>query len=460
MNYPRIVIAGANSGAGKTTVAMGLILALKKRGLRIQPFKAGPDYIDTSYHSLLSGNICRNLDGWMLSEETVLELFQRKAEEADISLVEGVMGLYDGLADTQQGSTAALAKILRSPVILVVNARSMSASAAALVLGYKEFDKDVCLKGIILNNIGSISHYKSIKNAIEKKVKLPVLGFLPRDKNLVLQERHLGLIPAGEKAPFEDFFGNLTRLVEKNIDIDKIIAISRNVQSLPRFKRNIFTAKSLPARVRIAAARDEAFNFYYQDNFDILRHNGADIVQFSPLRDRVLPRKTDGLYIGGGFPELFALKLSKNMDLKNDILSRARQGMPVYAECGGLMYLVKKFIGKKSFPMAGVFNFSVKMSDRLRVLGYAKIKALRDNILSPKGAGIKAHIFHWSYLERVRGKEKFAYKINKGKDKIFLDGLMKWNVLASYAHIHFGSNAAFAKNFIRSCYEYKKIKKT
>lgn len=460
MKYPRILLAGTNSGVGKTTLTVGLILALKRRGLKVQPFKAGPDYIDPSYHTFASRRICRNLDTWMLPEKAVLELFERQAKLSDISIVEGVMGLYDGIPYGEEGSSAHLAKILKSPVILVVDARSMSRSAAAVVLGYKGFDRDVDLMGVILNNIGSPSHYNSVKDAVEKKTNVPVLGFLPRDKNLALPQRHLGLIPADEKTPLGSFRRKLSNLVEKNIDIDRIIDISRKAQTFPRAEKRLFKSKPSRDKVTVAIAKDAAFNFYYQDNLDILSHNGADLIEFSPLRDKKLPRGADGLYIGGGFPELFASALSENAGLKNDIYERAKKGMPVYAECGGLMYLAGELVDfkNKRFPMVGIFDASVKMADRLRALGYVNIEVCKDNVLSNKGAKVRAHMFHWSYLDRFSRKGNFAYRVNKDKGKIFLDGLTRWNVLASYSHLHLGSNGGFAKNFIKNCNEYKRGK--
>ena len=464
MKCPRIVLAGANSGAGKTTVTMGLIAAFKKRGLTVQPFKTGPDYIDSSYHQLASGRNCLNLDTWMLSREAVLELFERKAGECDIAVIEGVMGLYDGAGDQEAGSTAHLAKMLKAPVILIVNARSMSRSIAAVVLGYKQFDEAVALKGVILNQIGSASHYRSAKAAIEQKTGLPVLGFLPRDKELNLPERHLGLIPTDEKIPLANFRKKLSKAIEENIAVDKIIAISRSVPSLPHFTKTLFikgpvthNGKASEAKVTIAVAKDASFNFYYPDNLDLLKHYGADLVEFSTLRNKKLPPGADAVYIGGGFPELFASQLSRNTSLKTDIYDQAKKGLPIYAECGGLLYLVKKLVDFKNrrFPMVGIFDTSVKMGDRLKALGYATIEVLKNNILSLPGARTKAHVFHWSYLDGLSRKEKFAYRVKKNRRKAFSDGLLKWNVLASYCHVHFGSNVKFAKNFIKSAKRYK-----
>lgn len=451
-------MAGTNSGVGKTTLTLGLILALKKRGINVQPFKAGPDYIDTSYHTYVSNRVCRNLDPWMLSGNTVLELFERQAKLSDISIIEGAMGLYDGFLGKEEGSSAHLAKILRSPVILIVDARSLSRSAAAVVLGYKEFDKGVDLRGVILNNIGSASHYSSIKGAVKKSVRLPVLGFLPKDKRLVLPERHLGLIPAYEKKPLNDFLINAANLIEDNIDINALIEIARNPRPLPGFKKKIFVKKQAHKKINIAVAKDESFNFYYQDNLDILTHNGANIIEFSPVKDKALPAGVNGLYIGGGFPELFASKLSKNNALKKDIFRHAKNGMPVYAECAGLMYLSKSISDFKgrNFPMVGIFDFSVKMGKRLSALGYVNLEVLKNNILSNKRSRIKGHIFHWSYLSNLPKKIDFAFLAKKKGKEPVLDGFSRWNVLASYTHLHFGSNIKFARNFINNCIAHAK----
>ncbi|MBI5124202.1 MAG: cobyrinate a,c-diamide synthase [Candidatus Omnitrophica bacterium] len=457
MNYPRIMIAGVTSGAGKTTIAMGLTAALRRRQFKIQPFKTGPDYIDTSYHTVASGLACRNLDTWMLSKDAILELFERQASRADLSIIEGVMGLYDGLKDTEHGSSAHLAKILKTPVILVVDGRSISRSAAAIVLGYKNFDSDVNIKGVILNNIASPTHLENIKRAVETRTGIPVLGFLPKDKELTLPERHLGLVPAEEKTIRERFFGILADLIEKNINMDKLISISRSAPGLPGFNKKIFSQKIKPIGAAIAIARDKAFNFYYEDNLDILRHWGADLAEFSPLSDEKLPENTNGLYIGGGFPELFAAGLSRNTRLKRDIFDKAKKGMPIYAECGGLMYLAKEvvdFRGKR-FPMAGIFDVSIKMGKGLAAMGYVNLKAGRDTVLCARASRVRAHLFHWSYIDAGKNRKNFAYEVTKGRNKIFADGLVKQNCLASYAHLHFASNGRLAKNFVEKCAEYE-----
>lgn len=463
MQFPRVILAGTNSGVGKTTLSLGIIAALRKRGLTVQPFKTGPDYIDPGYHTGAAGRISRNLDSWLLSRNANLELFKKQALGADISVIEGVMGLYDGLADTEEGSTAQLAKMLKCPVILIIDARSLSRSAAAICLGYKEFDRQVLIKGIILNNIGSSSHYSNVRSAIEKKTGIPVIGYLTKSPDLKLPERHLGLVPAPEKKIGASFYRKLSNLVEQHIDLDKIISISRSAQPLVKNEKKesaIFSKKPVKDPVTIAVAFDEAFNFYYQDNLDMLESSGARLAMFSPLHDNRLPEGTQGIYIGGGFPELFAKKLSLNTKLKGEIRREVKNGLPIYAECGGLMYLVNRIIDfdKKKWPMVGIFKASVNMGRRLHGLGYVNIEAVKDNILSKKGAKVRGHVFHWSYLDNLPKEAAFAYKIKKNTGKAFCDGLIQGNVLASYAHLHFGSAQRLANNFTHSCSVYAKKK--
>ena len=457
MNCPRIIFAATQSGSGKTTITLGVLLALRKMGLRVQPFKAGPDYLDPLQHSAVCARISRNLDSWLLPPGAILELFTRNAKGADISVIEGVMVLYDGFRDTEYGSTAHLAKILGAPVILVLSAASFSRSAAAIVLGCKEFDKKVNLSGVILNNIGSPNHYHFTKSAIEKKTRIPVLGFLPKEFGIQLSERHLGLVPAQEKRPNEGLYDKLRALVEKNIDLRRILRISRKSLGLMQDKTAYAPRGCRKVRVNIAIAKDKAFNFYYQDNLDILEVLGARLVEFSPLKDKSLPPGIDAMYIGGGYPELFSAQLSANRRMREVVSGYAKKGLPIYAECGGLMYLVKNIISfeGKSFPMAGVFDCSAVMADKRQALGYIEIEVKKDNILSRKGDKIRAHTFHWSYLKNLSKDIRFAYKVTKGKDRVYEDGLIKDNVLASYAHLHFASHINFAKNFIKSCLTYK-----
>ncbi len=469
MRYPRVMIAGTASGVGKTTISTAIMLALKDRGIKTQPFKAGPDYVDPTHHSLAAGRVSANLDGWMCSRASIIELFCRRAQDADISIIEGVMGLYDGFADTEEGSSAHLAKMLGCPVVLILDARSLSRSQAAVVLGFKNFDKKVNIAGVILNNIGSPVHYQHIKNSIENSVRVKVLGYFPKNPKLSIKERHLGLVPAVEKAPDSKSQKELLNMAKRHIDIKGLLKIGQKAKPLGKIKQLIFSSPmivgtahcAVPTKqVVIAVAKDKAFNFYYQDNLDILKGLGARLVEFSPLADKGLPKDTDGVYIGGGFPELFAQGLSANKRMKADILNKAKNEMPIYAECGGLMYLMKALrnFQKEEFPMAGVFSGKVNMGKKLRGLGYVTLRCVSDNILSRKYQENRAHIFHWSYLSGVNpSMVKYAYKISKNNET-FYDGLIKNNVLASYAHLHFASNIKFAENFVQKCREYGKAK--
>lgn len=454
--YPRIIIAGTNSGVGKTTLTLGVILALKKKGLKVSSFKVGPDYIDPTFHSQITKNACYNLDGWMLSKDTILELFEAHAEKSDISIIEGVMGLYDGLKGEEEGSTAHIAKILKCPVILIINAQALSRSAAAIALGYKEFDKGINIKGIILNNIASDKHYQYIKNSIENKVKIAVLGFIPKDSNLKIPNRHLGLIPAYEIKLEDNFSNNLQNIILKNIKIDKIIKIAKESTQLSQIKKNIFVPNQIKEPIVIALAKDKAFNFYYQDNLNILKRLGVKIIEFSPLKDKKLPNNIQGVYIGGGFPEIFAQKLSQNNSLKEEIRQHAKKGMPIFAECGGLMYLMQELVDseKRLFKMVGIFKGKSFMADKLQALGYAETKTIKNNILSRKGQTNRVHLFHWSCLSNRQNEKNSAFSLEKD-NKVFYDGLISKNVLATYSHFHFASNINFAKNFIKSCREFK-----
>ena len=444
---------------GKTTLTIGLLLALKKKGESIQPYKVGPDYIDPGFHTKVSGVPCRNLDSFLLSRDAILELFERQSRNAALSLIEGVMGLFDGAgAGSGIGSTAHIAKILRCPVLLIIDAGKMAESAGAVALGYKNFDAGLNLSGFILNRIGSPSHYRVAKNAIVKRTGLPVLGYLPKNKSLVLQERHLGLVPVKETG-IRASCRKLSSLIEEHIDTKKIAKIARSAPPLPRFKKSIFNTKATYPVVTIAVAYDKAFHFYYEDNLDILEYYGARLIRFSPLKAESIPSSADGIYIGGGFPETFAGELAGNKKLMRDIKDKSESGMPIYAECGGLMYLMSKLVDfeGRRFPMVGVFPAVVKMDRRLHILGYHKIESVCDNILCKKGARIKGHIFHWSYLEKIPKGASFAFEIQKRGKKHF-DGFLRKNTLASYVHIHFGTSPSWARHFVDSCSHYRREK--
>jgi cobyrinic acid a,c-diamide synthase len=436
--------------------------ALAEKGVRVQPYKAGPDYIDPGYHQQATGFSSRNLDSWLLPRDTLLELFSHSAAGAGIAVIEGVMGLYDGKLDGEKpeaspaGSTAQLSKILAAPVILVLDAGRIAGSAAAIALGYRELDRGVKLAGVILNRVGSKSHYRQLKRAIEEHAGLPVLGCLFRDEALYIPERHLGLVPAQEYRP-DAFWEQLVSRIEAGIDLERMLKIADQAGPLPEFKPHIFVSPAGPARVRIGVARDKAFSFYYQDNLDILAHLGGEPVYFSPLEDEGLPVGVAGLYLGGGFPEVFARQLGRNDKLKLAIRRAAAGGLPIYAECGGLLYLTRGIINGEGefYPMVGLIEGHARLQNRRQALGYVRLRVMKDNILSHKGDSLRGHEFHWSTLEGMVEDDGYAYELpGYHSPRPRREGVARGNLLASYIHLHFGSCLELAENFIAQCVKY------
>ena len=456
------MIAGTNSGVGKTTVTLGIMSALVQKGIKVQGFKAGPDYIDPSHHTFVTGNASRNLDTWMMGENACRELFERSALNADVSVIEGVMGLYDGSIDSSgHGSSAHLAKILNTPVILVVNARGVAQSAGAVVMGFMEFDKEINLAGIILNNVASQNHYDIIKKAIEESCSVAVLGYLKKESDITIPERHLGLIPSEEKKINSALYDKLGQMVLETIDIDKLQEIAGSAAVFPDYNRSIFINRASSLDVTLAVARDSAFCFYYQDDIDLFEELGAKIIEFSPLADKSLPDGIDGIFMGGGFPELFADRLMKNESMRNSILEAHKQGTVIYGECGGMMYLLEKLIDceGRSFKMSGVLIGTSRMENRRQGLGYVITDATCDNIICKSADTFRAHEFHWSKLQDVPDDTVFAYNTRKSNGKkTGIDGICKSNVLASYTHIHFSSNPDLAKSILSTMAKRSKHK--
>jgi len=459
---PRIMIAGTNSGVGKTTVTLGIMSALVQKGIKVQGFKAGPDYIDPSHHTFVTGNASKNLDTWMMGENACRELFERSALNADVSVIEGVMGLYDGSIDSSgHGSSAHLAKILNIPVILVVNARGVAQSAGAVVMGFMEFDKEINLAGIILNNVASQNHYDIIKKAIEESCSVAVLGYLKKQSDITIPERHLGLIPSEEKKINSALYDKLGQMVLETIDIDKLQEIAGSAAVFPDYNRSIFINRASSLDVTLAVARDSAFCFYYQDDIDLFEELGAKIIEFSPLADKSLPDGIDGIFMGGGFPELFADRLMKNESMRKSILEAHKQGIIIYGECGGMMYLLEKLIDceGRSFKMSGVLIGTSRMENRRQGLGYVIADATCDNIICESADTFRAHEFHWSKLQDVPDDTVFAYNTRKSNGKkTGIDGICKSNVLASYTHIHFSSNPDLAKSILSTMAKRSKHK--
>ncbi len=460
MTMPRLILAGDRSSAGKTTISTGLMSILHESGLKVQPFKVGLDYIDPSYHSLVTGRQGGNLDGFLMSGEAIVEAFQHSAEGADIAIIEGVRGLYEGLeAVSDVGSTAQIAKILKAPVILVVDAQSITRSTAAIVKGYKDFDRGISFKGVILNKVGSERHAEKARTAIEKYTGVEVLGAIPRNKGMSLTMRHLGLIPAREGASrvgdFEARISKIKAIIKEHVNIDRLVEIAKAAPRLKARKQSIFI-KENDAGVRIGVALDEAFNFYYKDNVDLLTLKGAEVVYFSPLHDREIP-DVDGLMIGGGYPEFFAGELSDNSSMRKSIAEASANGMPIYAECGGMMYLVRALEDEngKRYDMVGAMDGVASMK-HIRHIGYVAGQFEKDTPIGAKGSFFKGHEFHYSIITDIPPDARFAYRMDRGIGiKDGMDGMMVNNTLGSYTHLHAASYVPFAKKFVESCVEYK-----
>ena len=446
-----VVIAGVRSGVGKTTIATGIMGALTRRGHRVQPFKAGPDYIDPSYHKLACGVPSRNLDTWLCDHPTVLELFQRASSGSDVSVVEGVMGVFDGRSSlTEEGSSAQLAKLLGAPVILIADAAKVARSVAAEVLGFQTFDPDLNIAGVILNGVASERHLEFCKPQIEATTGIPVLGYLPRKEEFIQPERHLGLIPTVEGTVANDWYDNVINQVEATMDVPTILKLA-NTAKTPPSSPNVYPETPIPARATIAVAQDEAFNFYYQDSLDLLAAWGAELAPFSPLQDETLPSGANGIYLGGGFPELFADQLAGNKPMHDAIRQAVVKGVPVYAECGGLMYLGKSLSDLEgvTHPMLGIIPAESAMSQSRLTLGYREVESCSDSPVLPKGERVKGHEFHWSTLAREPDNQESVYKIVDQDNR--LDGFRTGSVWASYVHIHLGSRMGLASRFVETC---------
>ncbi|KOO46542.1 cobyrinate a,c-diamide synthase [Priestia koreensis] len=451
MTTRRIVIAGTGSGVGKTTLTIGLMSAFKQKGYEVQGFKCGPDYIDPTYHSAVTGRKARNLDTWMLPHEVVKEIVGRGSVGADLSIIEGVMGFYDGKNPlTDEGTTAEISVITETPVILVVNGASMARSAAAIVKGFQMFSDQPTIIGVIVNQVGSQGHYELIKAAVEQECNLPVFGYLQKNAVPSIPERHLGLVPSIERGDLDSFFEQLGKAVSETVELDEIYA--RSIAPSLSSTQPLFINKG-ENRVRIAVARDAAFNFYYEENLELLEAYGADLVYFSPLKGEKLPPGVDGLYIGGGFPEEFARELSQQTEVKQSIKEAIEDGLPTLAECGGFMYLTDAIVTREgtSYEMLGLINGKVKMQDRLAALGYREIRGGEGNYLLMDGDVARGHEFHYSTFEAVN-EHPHAYEVI-ARRKVSNEGTILHNVIAGYTHIHFASCPKLIENWIKRCEE-------
>jgi len=462
MKIPRIVLAGTHSGVGKTTLATGLMAALKRRERPIQGYKVGPDYIDPSYHTAATGRPSRNLDRWLLGEH-LPSVFAQSSKES-WAVIEGVMGMYDGMSGTAGfGSTADVAKLLDAPIILIVDASSMSRSVAALVHGFSTYDPQVKLQGVILNRVKSTAQEIILREALSE-IQIPVLGVLPIELSLKLPERHLGLIPVGEGGLLEGFIETLSELITKHVDLDLVESI---MLGAPQFNEGTTSQETKKTMIgsasdsnfetqaknnfRLGLAWDEAFLFYYQDALDLAERLNAVIVPFSPLHDLSLPENLDGIFIGGGFPELHLKPLSENTSFLDSLRAYAQCGKPIYAECGGYMYLgkfIEDFEGNE-LSMAGLIPMKAEMTKRLQGIGYRKGVFRHDNFLGPRGTTVQGHEFHYS---RVVYEKDYppAYELFRGDQAVGMEGYARDNIVASYLHLHFAGHQELLEHWFAS----------
>ncbi|MBN1432974.1 MAG: hydrogenobyrinic acid a,c-diamide synthase (glutamine-hydrolyzing) [Methanomicrobiaceae archaeon] len=430
---PAIIVAGTHSGCGKTTISGALMAALVKRGLTVQPFKVGPDFIDPTHHTAICGRYSRNLDPYMMGKEGLIDTFSRACKGADIAVIEGVMGLYDGLDGGDTGSTAHVSKILGIPVVLIADAKGSSRSINAVVKGFESFDREVNITGVIFNRIGSERHRRMIECSIVKKA----YGWIPYEKDKTVESRHLGIQMAYETSTISEFAG----VLEDNCNID---AILDDAGSSINNKDSVLIEKVKEKKIKIGIAHDMAFNFYYSDNLDILRRYGAELVFFSPIADRM--PKVDALYLGGGYPELFGEQLERSK-CRDDIKRAADSGLPVYAECGGLTYLTERIeIDNIKSEMCGLIPAETIKMDRFQALGYIDAECTAGGCIIPRNTCFRGHEFHYTKLTGL-GDVKFALKLRRGNGiENGKDGIYVKNILAGYTHAYFTEN--FAKGFI------------
>jgi cobyrinic acid a,c-diamide synthase len=462
-----LVVAGERSGVGKTTITLTLLASLYRRGVVVQSFKVGPDYIDPMFHSYVTGRACRNLDPVITSESYVKQCFTRHSQGCEYALVEGVMGLFDGIGNREEGqlptdfaSTAHIARLLDLPVLLVIDCSRLSGSVAAIAHGYCSFDQRIKIAGLVLNRVGSDRHLSLLQDSL-KSLQLPILGVLRRQDNITISDRHLGLVPTAELPELNALINRLADLGDTCFDWEKLLPLLQNRDEEDdgdEGDEEVFSFPASPA-LKIAVASDRAFNFYYQDNLDLLPQLGAELVLWSPLEDTALPKGIQGMYFGGGFPEVFAQQLAQNTSARDAVKTAILAGMPTIAECGGLMYLceqISDFEGK-SWPMVGVLPTSAAMGGRL-TLGYRRALALQDSLLVSSGTNVYGHEFHRSSLVSNPNQPLFdTYRYDCEENIGFEGWNMPLNLHASYIHLHWGASVEIPQRFIQKCLEFNAL---
>lgn len=449
----RLVIAAPQSGSGKTTVCAGLIAALKQRGVNVTPFKVGPDYIDPTYHALAAGQPCHNLDPWLLAPEQMVASFTNRSQHADLAVIEGMMGLFDGLSGSDDsGSAAHVARLLDAPVLLVLDVNAMARSAAAIVRGFRDFDPAVRIAGVVLNRVGSPTHARMVQEAIECETGVPVVGYLQQEAAFHLPERHLGLIPTAEPGRWQTWVQTVSTAVTQTFDLARILAIAESAPPMPvqQDETNPFIPHA-KKRAVIAVAYDAAFNFIYADNLDLLQTAGAELALFSPLHDQALPRGTQAIYLCGGFPELYAEALADNSALHRQIQQAHTERLPIYAECGGLMYLTEAIVDVhgQTHPLVGLLPGQAVMEQQL-TLGYRSLCAQHDNWLWRAGETMRGHEFHYSTWQGRPATFPYLYEFQPDAYRLApqLEGVWQGNLLASYTHLHFLARPELAARFV------------
>ena len=445
------LISGTASGVGKTTVTLAIMAALRRRGYIVQPFKGGPDFLDTGHHTRIAGRIARNLDTWMLSADANRDVIRCASHGADVLLVEGMMGLFDGKGGaSESGSSAEIAKLLKLPVVLVLDAGKTARSIAAVVLGFERFDPDLPLAGVILNRVAGDRHFRMLETSIKSACGTPVIGWLPRDPAIAIPERHLGLQTAEEGETgegLERLIDTLSDLANDHLDIPALMNLECGLDIQPRIDPVLCETQD---EIRIGIARDQAFSFYYEDNLDLLQQHGATLVPFSPTHDKSLPPDLDALYLAGGYPELHAVQISENTAMLSAVRRFLASGRPVYAECGGMIFLSQQLTTPDgtTYPMAGVLPFEIEMTGKLVDFGYVQVELINDCLLGKAGTMLRGHSFHYSRISnegQVATNYHLEYSIS-GRHQH--EGYRLGSLLASYVHLHFRTDPSIARSFV------------
>ncbi|SPF37444.1 DsrN (probable siroheme amidase) [Candidatus Desulfosporosinus infrequens] len=465
-NVPRLVIGAPQGRSGKTTFTLGLLRAYARQGMTVQPFKKGPDYIDASWHTAAAGCTCRNLDAFFMKKEEICSSLFNQSSGKNITIIEGAMGLYDGLDLQGSSSTAEIAKITRSPVLLVVDMTRITRSIAAIVMGYQHFDPNVHIVGVVLNKVARARHEKMAREAIEEFCKIPVVGAIPKDVNLSIPDRHLGLVTKGEMAETDKLLDYLADVISEHVDLTKVLTLAQSAPELPQFAETYvpnfanFVPKNSALVPKIGIIQDAAFSFYYPENLEALKDMGAEVVPINALLDSQFPGDIDGLYIGGGFPEVFAAELEKNEVLRREIKRVGEMGLPIYAECGGLMYLGRSIqTSSGRFEMVGLLPFDSQMESKPQGHGYTIMEANPGQPWYDEKTVIKGHEFHNSRVINLALDIKFGLTVKRGYGiNGHYDGISYKNVFATYNHIHALGCPVWAERMVKLARNYNQTK--